>query len=1034
MEDDSDLIAGFIEEAQEHMGEIESTLLTLEDDPEDMDLINLLFRAVHSMKGGAGFLGFTALATLSHSMENLLSLARESKLLLQSPHINALLSGFDQITQMLDDLGCMEDLDIAPNLEVLKELSTGGAAAPKASEEAPVVEAATNTESMVVTLNISAKELEEVQSNNQALYASTINYKSIAEQERNAIAFLEELQEMGNLHDSLPKEDALQALPDDLSEESGQLVLLFSSIMSPALFQEVLALEEKQVAIVPLKDVDVSEDIALDFNVVGEQISLNDGSEPAAPVAEAATPEAPKKEETPPPAKKAVAPAPEKKAASKEDKKAKKAKKAKAVAKDKKVKPTIEESVRVPVSRLNSLVDLAGELVLVRNQTLRFSEPMSKQVPGLGSILQNLDRVTTELQEEIMNTRMQQVGKVFGKFPRVIRQLATDLGKQITLVSEGNEVELDKTIIEALSDPMTHIVRNTADHGIEFPDEREKAGKPTTGVLTLKAFHESGQVIIRMSDDGRGINPRKVSQIAINKGVVTEEQVALMSEKDKINLVMAAGFSTAEKVSSVSGRGVGMDVVRSNIEQIGGTIDLTSVFGEGTTITMTLPLTMAIISSLIVESEKMRFAFPQVNIEEMVILNQEDMQEMTAVVQGKKVLRLRGNLVPLISLQSGLNIPKAEKEKERKEVDGEEHSENMQILIVKAGFHRVGIIVDAILESEEIVVKPMPDYLSALKSFSGTTILGDGTVSMIMDITGFINKNELILQDSGSPERRTGRRHIGEDGESLHESQSLLIFDNGSEENFAFALPWIQRVDQIQTSSIQHIGSKEYVNHRGAQMRLLRLEDYLPIQHPEIASEEVSVIIPKNANVPVGILINKVIDTRNEAFDMEKAVIDSEGILGSTLINGKITLILDVHAIMRMGEPDSVDTPKKTFGHQRILLAEDTPFFRVAISDYLTSSGYEVVTAVDGAKALAQLQAGECFDLVLTDIEMPEMNGWELLREIRSSSEWKNLPVLAITSLSSDEDVAAGKKAGFNDWMIKMDRDILINSLSEHLN
>jgi two-component system chemotaxis sensor kinase CheA len=683
-----------------------------------------------------------------------------------------------------------------------------------------------------------------------------------------------------------------------------------------------------------------------------------------------------------------------------------------------------EETIRVHVKRLNKLIDLAGELVLVRNQIFRVAEPLIPQASGLKAILHNFNRITSEMQEEIMSTRMQPVGVIFNKFPRLIRQLEKDLGKNLNLVTEGADVELDKTIIESLTDPVTHIIRNMADHGIEMPEERLKRGKPASGTLLQKAFHESGQVVIQFSDDGAGLDPDFIAAKAIQKNIITAEAAEKLTDKEKMLLIFTAGFSTAETVSAVSGRGIGMDVVKTNIEACGGSIDINSETGKWTSITMTLSLTMAIISALIVRVNACRFAFPQTNLEEMVLLEAEDYPNRVGEVQGQRMLSLRGIHLPLISLANSLHI------KENTPDNASlTHDKPLYILIIKSDNNRVAVIVDQIVGSEEIVVKPMPEYFKQIKNFSGTSILGDGTIAMIIDVQGFIQSNQLAYSQLQRNSRTITERIVEQ------EPQSLLIFDNNTEEHFALALSWIQRIDSLDVKEIQAIAGNEYLNYRGEQVRLLRLENCLSVQKPNSYQANAHIIIPKHSKTPIALLINRVIDTRNAVIKLENSAIKTAGILGSMILDGKITLLLDLYSILHTGDPDSVETLvvnlEKAKG-KHILLVEDTPFFMRVIKECITSAGYTVTTATNGREGLDTLNT-QAFDLVLSDIEMPFMDGREMVKNIRANPRWSQLPVIALTTLNDPHIIAEGKKAGFTDWLVKLDKELVLKTLANYL-
>ncbi|MBF0349668.1 MAG: chemotaxis protein CheW [SAR324 cluster bacterium] len=1033
---DAEMMNGFIEEAQEHMAMIESGLLKIERDPEDHDNINQLFRSVHTIKGGAGFFGLDKITQIAHAMESLLSKARENLITITSEHTDMLLAGYDLLSQMLgnpQNLDAVNIQEVHRRLEQLGSLNPATPAPAKKSvqpivvapEKIPEKEPEVETRPFALTIRLTESMWEGVMGEGLNLYGVRISLKDHLNQSRMSIAeYINEIQGFGKIVNFQFDVVNIPAFPPETATDISA-VFLFSSILDSDVVSEGLRIQSGntcQINTGEMQDWFTNEtdafllfqqsDNELKYTAYNEMPLLESQAteeEPAEPAKQAvpATPAVNTTQLTPsePASSPAVAKAP---VTPVKDPGAAQAK----------ASGKIDETIRVSVSRLNKLVDLAGELVLARNQILRLSEPIVKQINGLSSVLQNFNMVTTELQEEIMNTRMQPIGMVFGKFPRMIRELSQQLNKKIQLVTEGNDVELDKTIIESLSDPMTHIIRNTADHGIELPEVRLKKNKPEQGTVKMKAYHESGQVIVQVMDDGKGIDVAVIVQKAVEKGVITAEMVPNMSDKDKLNLVFAPGFSTAEKVSSVSGRGVGMDVVKSNIEQLGGTVEVSSEKGKGTTLTMTLPLTMAIVSCLIVKANNQRFAIPQVSIEELVMLKPQDHQTMIGEVQGNAVLRLRGKLLPLLSLTRGLGYAEEPRNEEA----------SLRILIVKIGSSRVGVIVDEVLGSEEIVVKPMPEYLKHLRYFSGATILGDGAISLIMDIPGFVEKNQLLSSDQLTEDK------LYEDAAHKEmETQSILIFDNGSEEQFGLAIPLIRRIDDIEITDIQHIGDKEYIEYRGEQMRILRLEDYLPIQQPKKRVDNPNIIIPKQSAIPIGILINRVIDTKNLHIHLEKGSIKHHGIIGTTLIDRKITLILDLYAVLEMGEPESVVVKKMDkFSDKKVLLVEDTPFFLTIVTDYLKTAGFHVVTATNGKEAL-EILAKQTFDLVLSDIEMPVMNGLELIKNIRANPNWQRLPVLALTSINDANIVNLGKEAGFNEWLVKLDKENIYSQLIKYV-
>jgi two-component system chemotaxis sensor kinase CheA len=995
VQDGDELIHAFVEEAREHLPLIEANLLKLEHQPEDQALLNGVFRSVHTIKGGAGFFGLKNVGDLTHCMESLLSLARNHRIVLGRPHIDTLLACQDRLAQMIDDPHNSDGVDVSAECRELNNFLSGPGARIPAIRSAAVPKAqsaaAPATEPLIRFFEEAHECAPLIEACLLALKANPGNVPQLDALLRNVRALRESAAPLGL--------NKLVSLVEHVEEvlslaKSAQLTLDDQGL--EVLFEAYDRLSRLLDRHESADGID-TDGVCRKLSALGQADGGRDGMEDL-PVFEDAGTGGVEAVET----------------------------KAAASGAGSGHGPNLEteESIRVHVKRLNKLIDLAGELVLVRNQLFRLCEPLTAQLPGLKAALHNFNRITTEMQEEIMSTRMQPISVIFNKSPRLVRQLEKDLGKRLELVTEGAEVELDKTIIESLSDPVTHIVRNMADHGIETPGERLAKGKPPVGTLVQKAFHESGHVVIQFSDDGAGIDPDFIAAKALQKGFVGQDALEKMSARDKLNLIFTPGFSTAATVSSVSGRGIGMDVVKTNIEQIGGAIDVHSEPGKWTSITMTLPLTMAIISALIVRVQNCRFAFPQGHLEEMVLLQPENYAARVGQAHGHRVLSLRGDFLPLISLAESLGMGGPAEDAGVAAVDKPVH-----IIIIKAEENRAAVIVDQILGSEEIVVKPMPEYFRQIKNFSGTSILGDGAIAMIIDVQGYIQRSRLAYGEL----RKTAqnRPEIKVD----QEPQSLLIFDNNTEEHFALALSWIQRIDALDLRSIQNSAGSEYIEYRGEQMRLLRLEQCLPVQKPDGYRDIAHIIIPKHTKVPVALLINRVIDSKNAVIKLENTGATIPGILGSIILDGKITLMLDLYSILKANLPESVeklDIDPERANSKRILLVEDTPFFMRVIKEFIAASGYQVTSACNGREALEILGEGH-FDLVLSDIEMPVMDGREMIKIIRANPRWQHLPVIALTTLSDAQTVLDGKKAGFNEWLVKLDKEMVLKTLAHYL-
>jgi len=547
-----------------------------------------------------------------------------------------------------------------------------------------------------------------------------------------------------------------------------------------------------------------------------------------------------------------------------------------------------EGSIRVDVVLLDKLMNLVGELVLARNQILQFTN--TTEDPALVAPSQRLNLITTELQEGVMKTRMQPIGNIWSKFPRTVRDVATSCGKQIRIVMEGKETELDKTIIEAIKDPLTHIVRNSADHGIETPPKRVAAGKAVEGRLLLRAYHEGGQVNIEISDDGAGLDSEKIRKKALEKGLITPDQAARMGDREAVNLIFLPGFSTAEKVTNVSGRGVGMDVVKTNIERIGGTVDVQSKAGAGTTVRMKIPLTLAIIPALIVTTAGDRYAIPQISLLELVRLEGEALKAIE-LIQGVPVYRLRGRLLPLVYLNRELRVTQ----------DGENAKDKaVNIVILQADDRQFGLVVDEINDTEEIVVKPLGKQLKGVRTFAGSTIMGDGRVALILDVLGLAQSSNVV---SESRERTLADGEIQAVTTSV-EKQTMLLFQCGANGRMAMDLALVARLEEFKTELIETAGDRQVVQYRGQIMPLIRVSEFLQpggsVQGD--APETMQVVVYSEKGRSVGLVVERILDIVEEDIVPQQPS-KRAGLLGSAVIQQRVTDLLDVHGLVRAANP-----------------------------------------------------------------------------------------------------------------------------------
>ncbi len=682
------------------------------------------------------------------------------------------------------------------------------------------------------------------------------------------------------------------------------------------------------------------------------------------------------------------------------------------------------QSIRVNVDTLENLMTMVSELVLSRNQLMEMVRRLDDsefKVP-----LQRLSNVTAELQEAVMKTRMQPIGNAWQKLPRIIRDLSNELGKKIDLNMEGADTELDRQVLDLIKDPLTHMVRNSADHGLEMPEERLAAGKSETGNVTLRAYHEGGHIIIQIEDDGHGLNTDRIREKVIENGIATAAELEEKTEAQIHKYIFAAGFSTAAEVTNVSGRGVGMDVVRTNIELVGGNVDLVSVAGKGTTFTIKIPLTLAIVSSLIVESGAQRFAIPQLAVVELVRAK-ADSEARIEKINDTPVLRLRSKLLPLVYLDELLLLNKNRKPDEDGNVPPStaERSESF-VIVSQVGSAQFGIVVDTVFDTEEIVVKPSASMLRDINLFSGNTILGDGSVIMIIDPNGIAQcvSREVAAQLEDGPELDT--HLMGE------EKTSLLIFRAGGGEPKAVPLSLVTRLEEVAVDEVEMSDHKPVVQYRG---KLMPLQKVLPEQEMVTEGRQPILVFTDDGR-SMGLVVDEIVDVVEAQLDMD-ITSESPGMLGSAIVREKATEIIDVGHFLTLAFEDwfarADDGRSETATGKRVLLVDDSPFFRNMLSPLLNAAGYRVTTAADPHDAFQLRDAGAVFDVIVSDIEMPGMDGFDFAEAVKSDATWGNTPIVAMSSRTSHEDIKRGHDVGFSDYVAKTDRDGLIDVLRETL-
>ncbi|MBI3986892.1 MAG: chemotaxis protein CheW [Lentisphaerae bacterium] len=1072
---DAELLELFIQETREHLAQLEPDLMALEQEKGNPELVNRIFRAVHSIKGSAGFFGIRAMNDLSHVMEDCISRIRDGLVTPVRDMVDTLLAGKDKLAQMLDNLDHSEEVDFSAEKSMLKRFMDvskngrtecappGEKAEGHSTDSAPSerAAAAASLGSTSARFHVTLDALQRGVPKGRFLYQVELRLAEDVEKKNKTIPdTLKTFSSLGRILDSTVELLEFQDLKSCLDCELSW-TFLFSTVLESELVLMGLEVPEERVRkILPseyplLVETGMLAPVSLSTSELPVPVAI---APPAAPGAQprplgesgrAGKGKSPLPAAKGPPAHGNVTPAgvvPKAAAVGLPDSSPRRPGQAAPLPQT--GRATTEDTIRVRVAILDDLMNLAGEMVLGRNQLLRMAASDAKDIPGLPALLQSINLVTSELQEKVMHTRMQPLDSVFSKFPRIVRDMSHKLGKEIDLKLGGEEVELDKSIIEGLSDPLTHLIRNCVDHAIETPEIREQAGKNRIGSIRLSAYHEGGQVHIEVTDDGRGIDAEKIKRKAVEKGFLTQEDAAKLHDREALSLIFLPGLSTAEKITDVSGRGVGMDVVKSNIEKMGGSVDLESEMGKGACVRLRLPLTLAIIPSMVMTAQGRRFAVPQVSLEELVRINERVKIEK---VRQADVIRLRGKLLPLVNLKDllGLHSPEARAEgvptlqevgmkpefrsSEKSEIQNPKskiEEAGTYVLVLKAGTHRYGLVVDQLIDTEEIVVKPLSNYLKQCKCYAGATIMGDGKVAMILDAAGVAEFAKLRFADLEHEEVKLGMHSRAK----ACESQPLVVFRNASQEIFALNLAMVSRIEKVKTSQIEHVGGREYLTIRNESLRIIRLHDFMPVARPEHEPDSIYIITPKLVRHPMGIVATQIDDVIDLPVTLDRNSVTGPGILGSAVINDKLTVFIDIYELFEAADPEIYGWKKagEALSGKRILLAEDTAFFRTIEAEYLDEFGCQVDVAPDGMQAWEKLNKNS-YDILLTDIEMPGMDGFELAQRVRASEKLKKLPVVALTALTSSISREKGFQAGVDAYETKLDKEHLRDTMERLL-
>ncbi|KQQ40646.1 ATPase [Methylobacterium sp. Leaf125] len=667
------------------------------------------------------------------------------------------------------------------------------------------------------------------------------------------------------------------------------------------------------------------------------------------------------------------------------------------------------QTIRVNVDTLEHLMTMVSELVLTRNQLLEIArrhDDSTYKVP-----LQRLSHVTAELQEGVMKTRMQPIGNAWQKLPRVVRDLSSELGKQIELVMSGAETELDRQVLEVIKDPLTHMVRNSADHGIESAADRKASGKPLRGTIRLSAYHEGGTITIEIADDGKGLDLAAIRRKAVERKIASQAEVERMTDAQVAKFIFHPGFSTAAAITSVSGRGVGMDVVKTNIELIGGVIDINTQLGRGTTFTIKIPLTLAIIAALIVKAGEQRFAVPQVAVLELVRVDKATAQKVERI-NGSPVLRLRERLLPIVTLTGVLGQDQAA-----------DAVDSGFVVVAQVGRQRFGILVDEVFHTEEIVVKPMSSKLRHLPLFAGNTILGDGAVVLIVDPNGIAQQVSQGSQSGAIPVEAEV-----EEVEAADAKATLLVFKGGAGSYKAVPLSLVTRLEEIESAKVEWVGGRPLIQYRGRLMPLVPADPSIEIR----TSGTQALVVFSDGERAMGLVVDEIVDIVEERLDVEISA-DRSDLIGSAVLRGRATEIINIAHFLPLAYDDWARGPKKTVKRSStLLLVDDSAFFREMLSPVLKAAGYSVITAASADEAVATLLSNGRIDVVVCDLEMPGRNGFDLVGAMRKvEGRVAGLPVIGLSGTIGAEAIERARTLGIADLVAKFDRSGLISALAE---
>lgn len=1004
MDFDQECINDFVEESIENLDMLDDSFVQIEKDPDDSGELDNIFRAVHTLKGGCRLIGMERLEEIAHTAETLLDLAREKDLRLEVSHITLMLKTIDVFRYFIDGIrqtGQEPDGDFSA---LVKELSLAcekqsfstdhldveamkGASSDVESESSeskvdaadgssPEVPPEVAPESSVESSSETA-DAEQVQADQESAEALETSASS-----KVVVEDVDDLDWTEGL--SAPPEKVFKAKAVEEPESGDDDTALEAMGQSSEEQQSSEVVEEAVVT--------STEPVGETPESVEAPASLKD--EPSAPV-----------EPSSPPATSAEPPKRRQLAALKVDAPVKKEVEFHSAG-------AAESTIRIDVRRLDKLMDLVGELVLSRNQLKQVNGKIED--PALNGTTNAISLITSELQEEIVKSRLQPISSVVNKFQRTVRDLALSLNKKVDLDLRGVGTELDRTLLESIKDPLTHLIRNAVDHGIETPEVRKSKGKPEEGTIGIHCFHDGGQVMISIKDDGAGLDHVKIGQKAMLRKLVTKDQLDRMSPREVYRFIFHPGFSTAEQVTSISGRGVGMDVVHTNITSIGGQIDLDSVLGKESTVRLQIPLTLAIIPALMVTIDQRYFAIPQSSLQELIFVDRDDYGKIEQF-DGTEFYRLRGQLLPLLRLRPMMNI---------EEVD----RDYVYIVVLVTGEQKIGLLIDEVEDTEEIVVKPLAKFFNSVRFFSGATILGDGSISLILDVEALAHSANIKSTKSITAQATSIAR--------TKAASTALLFNLGGEEVFGIQMSQISRLEEIKMGEIEMAGSQEVIQYRGEILPVVRLSRHMDIEEHLPEDGTANLIVFYFRGRETGLIVRDILDANALEGELDTTVIEDPLILGTMMLKNQIVLMLDALKVFelsfkRWGASKS-DVLLEGKPKPRLLYVDDSTFYLKVVGRYLQEAGYEVDTAIDGLDGLSKIK-NDSYDLLIIDYEMPNMDGLELISKVRELIQYDLVPIIVLTALTSGQEKFTLINSGIQSYLVKLNKEELLDEVNKLL-